>query len=113
MNLNVTDAKLKESFLRAYNVIKDEKNWTQYKNAKDSSGNSVNPCDDTATKWCSLGIIDKEFSENMHMHDLGSDLCSYFYNFTENKLLSIYNDTHTHSEILNLWTRVGNHLKFL
>jgi hypothetical protein len=80
--INREDEKLKPAFLAAFNIIKEKRNWTTHRAARDSESKAVNASDDSAVQWCSLGIISKEFSDDMHMHDLGTDLIEQFYRKT-------------------------------
>lgn len=47
----------KQILQEAYNLIENPEHWTQVVLARDTDGNSVEPCDPTAVCFCAIGAL--------------------------------------------------------
>ncbi len=86
--------KINEALKLVRETISDPKNWCQGDAFQDYKGNSVGP--DKAEKYCLLGSMAKNLPDkqdyNAVWHYLHSVVCQ----------LAWFNDTHSHSEVLDL-----------
>jgi hypothetical protein len=90
-----------ETLKAARQLISDPAKWTQGDFARDADGNEVNPNNDLATCYCSFGAIqfvNKEstwITASRHL----DGLCLSKFGIS----LDVFNDTHTHVEVLALF----------
>ena len=97
----------KELFQKAYELIKDEKCWTVYYNARDKDGDVVSADDPIAVCWCSNGALNKFNSFFMHPNSwVRGALNETARQHGVNHFL-VFNDTHTHAEVMAMWEETG------
>ena len=80
--------------------IADEKNWCQNDYARSAVGELVIPTEDSACSWCSLGsifsVVGSMGASYVHSEFLGRYM---------DKPITIFNDSHTHAEVLAAWDK--------
>lgn len=99
--------KTSEVLQKARDLLTDREHWAQDWFAYDNSGLFVDPTDEGATCWCSIGAICKV--EGITNHNASKAL------FRLNGVLKVhfnwwssvadYNDTHTHEEVLAVFDK--------
>lgn len=87
----------------ARNLISKPENWTQADFAKKVDGSGTYSHSDDAVCWCSLGALTKvsppvEDSQTKKHAKL-------LLRKTMNKPITIFNDSHTHEEVLAAWDK--------
>lgn len=96
--------KTSEFLEKAKSYIDSPEKWTQEELAKDAHGKPVNPYNESATCFCSLGALMKAQLPTADRVDIY---------YTSKKFLfeamgstpSRFNDTHTHEEVMDAWDR--------
>ena len=74
----------------------DESVWTQNASARNAHGDRVTPDDKTAVRWCLLGGISKVCC--MPYSELKATISMLFHRYA-GLAMSVYNDTHTFSQV--------------
>ena len=95
-------ASVKELPIAARKKIEKPENWTQNYSAKDVDGSAVYVCSPEAVCWCTLGAI-RAVSDDRG--DLVEAACNKLYDVLDDSFITIFNDTHTHEEVLALFDR--------
>lgn len=99
---------IKSLFLKAFSLIQDEKHWTQFRIARNSSGEECLAENPNSVCWCSVGALCKvAFLYNFSSSEVDITLSIFRKYLIDEKQLSEYNDTHTHKEVIALWEKVG------
>ncbi len=94
-------AEIKKILVAARAKIADPKHWTQNQYARDANGCMVQPEADNACQWCAAGaIISAVWDGKTDLYDARKILEHY-----ANSRLTIYNDTHSHEDVLALFDR--------
>lgn len=102
----MTIASTKDALIAARDLISDPKRWTQGVLARDSNGNNDSVYGETACSFCASGALLRVsrgfFTEAIRalMVADGQDP-----NDLEAPTVPIFNDTHTHAEVLALFDR--------
>lgn len=80
-------------------VIADEEHWTQGRSARDAHGVLVSPQSDKARRWCMSGAMIKAGTTGDDSSEWGAlkRQCA--------GVVPIFNDTHTHEEVLAAFDR--------
>lgn len=90
----------KELYLAARERISDPNRWMQGSNAADARGIGVHSWNPAAVKWCSLGSV-RSFKQppeiNRAVLNALNSACG--------GVIAIYNDNHTHDEVMDMWNR--------
>ena len=89
-----------ETLRAARQLITDPTKWTQEEAARDEAGRGVMAYGEGAVCWCALGAIRNVVGSNDDAFDLVFDT---FRDKAKVKLVAVYNDTHTHAEVLALF----------
>lgn len=94
---------VKELLVAAKEIISDESKWAQGYYAYDAEGNFAEPCDQSATCFCSLGALWKvsggisgEVFDEAHLA-----LCENSMEFS----IVHQNDEGTHEELMAVWEK--------
>ena len=87
----------------ARNLIAKRENWTQDDYAKTADGNGVYSKSDEAVCWCSLGALTKlsPTDEDKQVRKLAKSLLRE----AMDSPIAIFNDSHTHEEVLAAWDK--------
>jgi hypothetical protein len=103
--MNVYDkVMVKKALVSARALIEDPKHWTQGANATDSSGKITMPNSPNACCFCANGAILKVCEGFLPISCVIPFLERGLPKDKElNQSLFVYNDTHTHSEVLKLF----------
>lgn len=83
--------------MKAWQLIEKPENWCRGVNAKDKDGNSVKPGSPDAVSFCILGAIIQCYGLCNHR-----SIASKVEEKLNNGSMAIFNDTHTHAEVLAL-----------
>jgi hypothetical protein len=93
-------------------LISDPKRWTQSNYAKNKNRSSVDPTSPKAVCWCALGALQKVVNILYQNSRSDKNLHSDEYHEIRELLADqagerphVFNDTHTHSEVLDLFDR--------
>ncbi len=90
-----------ETLRAARQLISDPAKWTQGEMARDADGNGISANNDLATCYCSFGAIqfvNKESTQIAASRHL-DHLCLSKFGIS----VDVFNDTHTHAEVLALF----------
>ena len=84
-------------------MIAKRENWTQDDYAKTADGNGAYSKSDEAVCWCSLGALTKLSppDEDKQVRKLAKLLLSE----AMDSPIAIFNDSHTHEEVLAAWDK--------
>lgn len=94
-----------EILRRARERLSDPARWTQGAYARDADGFTTAMYDDDAVCWCLVGAISKETNIlNLPWYGDGEKAVN-FLSKQVSTLVSEFNDTHTHGEVLALLDR--------
>lgn len=87
----------------ARNLISKPENWTQVDFAKKADGSGTYSHSDDAVCWCSLGALNKvdSLSENSQVRKLAKA----FLKAAMGEPVAVFNDYHTHAEVLAAWDK--------
>ena len=85
-----------EQLAAARELISVPERWTQGEFARNAWGDCVSVDDEAATCFCSMGALDKIYEEG--------GIAAYLY-LVEVMDHNIYNDTHTHSEVFDMFSK--------
>lgn len=87
----------------ARNLISKPENWTQADFAKTADGSGVDSNNDKAVCWCSLGAINKvspPIDDNQ-----ARKRAKLLLRKAMGGAIAIFNDSHTHAEVLAAWDK--------
>ena len=90
----------KQTLIAARALIADERRWTKRAKARDEYGLIATPTDERAICFCSIGAIEKVCCRYVEQINARQQLNSVI-----SMSLSIYNDTHTHAEVLAMFDK--------
>lgn len=95
-----------EVLTKARALIADENRWTQGKYARDALGEEAEPFEAGAVCFCALGAI-AHVADLEPEHDLpGEQILKEEAYFADGSLcVPMFNDKHTHAEVLDLFDR--------
>ncbi|MBC2806577.1 hypothetical protein C3Y94_025845 [Rhizobium ruizarguesonis] len=97
-----------EVLTKAQNLIRDPKNWMQGWFARDEHGMGLpNGADTRATCFCSMGALQRAVYLRSPLFDnayLALAAAAYELS-TEDMTVPVYNDRHTHEEVMAMWDR--------
>jgi hypothetical protein len=98
--MNMDDSVL-EKLLEVRALIEEPEHWTQGSFAKDASGKHTNAMSPTATCWCLIGALRKVTGgDSSNPQSINTFVA--LTNVTEGTSISLFNDTHTHDEIISV-----------
>lgn len=112
---------LKQHFINALWLIREEQYWTKGVHAKDILNRHVMLCDDTAYCFCSTGAIYRAAGgENKYtiyfnntleiIAQLAKDLPVADDSDLDNRIrLVVFNDSHTYQEVIDHWVNIGKY----
>lgn len=108
---------------KARNLIYHQSRWTKNTMARDANGGDVDDTSPRATCWCSLGAVNRAAYEltdsySWMARDIEASAAKEALRYTLHALhgddrIAVFNDTHTHAEVLNLFDETINRLKGL
>jgi hypothetical protein len=83
----------------ARELISDPERWSQGWYAHDKKGDWADFASDSACRWCAMGAIRKQTNSTDERD------CRYLYELLvgDDGSLSLFNDTHTHAEVVALF----------
>lgn len=84
--------------------IADEKNWMQREFAQDGNARGIEPTSPEACKWCALGAI-RAICETQSIWDAMDALRKGFPGGYRDYSIAMFNDSHTHPEVLAVFDR--------
>jgi hypothetical protein len=90
---------------RAREIISDPGRWTQGTFARDEDGNSCDPRDDFACRWCALGAVTKAAVILGADDGIGSGAVDLLYEAQPLATVVAINDIQGHEAILALFDR--------
>jgi len=87
------------ALMAARMLISDGESWTQGTYAKDKSGIGAITTSEHACSWCAYGAVLAVIGQAMPWPKVGCAV--YELSVTANDLITRFNDTHTHAEVLD------------
>ena len=100
-------ADTKTILVRARELIAEPSHWTQYAQAKDILGNNVSPYSRTAVSFCALGALKRAEYDADSLTGAVPRECDkaslYRHLPSEYSTLMNFNDSCTHTEVLDLF----------
>ena len=92
-----------ENLQAARDLITDPNKWTQFAVARNSGNQITLASSPDAVCWCAFGALQYTYSRDQEFRDL-LNIMTYLDSFM-NGSVGIYNDTHTHKEVLAAFDR--------
>ena len=92
-----------ENLQAARDLITDSNKWTQFAVARNSNNESTTSRNPDAVCWCALGALEYTHPRDQKSRDL-LNIMTYLDSFM-NGSVSIYNNNHTHEEVLAAFDR--------
>lgn len=89
-------------------TIANPDSWIKYSLARNATGQECKPTDYAAAKFCLLGAVEK-VTGSTESKDF-ANICDALKNNIDSEYISIFNDSHTHEEVLNMLNRAINSL---
>lgn len=100
--------KVSEFLIEAKKVIEDPTRWTTEAYAKDENGNTIDPCHENASCFCSLGALESLCrTPDIGVTDLWYNARSTLDTVMQRDVAG-YNDNHTHEEVMQKWDEAIN-----
>lgn len=114
-NNSISSLTIKEGLIKTREIILDPIHWTQKYFARNSDGEFVEPLQGGAVCWCLSGALCKSIRE-YNVFNAAFDFLSHKLNPNYNPHVDlnpivVFNDTHTHQEIINFLDESINELK--
>ena len=92
-----------ETLKAARQLISDPAKWTQGEFARDATGYAVRPINDDCVCFCALGAIAHVDKTHKLRGSAAEKYLSKLCEKSRNISIGIFNDTHTHAEVLALF----------
>ena len=96
--------KTSEHLKSAKKLIENEQNWIKNTYALDAEDNEVDYADKKACKFCSFGALQR-IGLNFFEMEAAHDVLLKAVRSKDPTILkvSVYNDNHSHEEVMNMW----------
>lgn len=96
----------KEVFQAAFAKVKNPETWCQGAAVQDLNGNAVSEDDPAACRFCSWGALHLVGADPLTIDLIERAFTSDEFGAWRRSLI-LFNDNHTHAEVVALWEQVG------
>lgn len=94
-----TDTTALDVLRKARALIEKPENWTQGMSARDSTGERADPMADAAVRFCSYGAICHSTGGSF-VHPASRGAVQALQDAADEAFFSLWNDSHTHAEVI-------------
>lgn len=98
----MTIPKVSTILIHAKSLIDTPEKWTQNYYAKDAAGFSVPALYEGATCFCSIGAVYRA-THDLDSESITNEALNLFRQVTGKMNIFMFNDCHTHSEVMTAW----------